>query len=456
MAAEPLKRKLVTILATDAVGYSRHMAADEEGTLKILSAHRAVIDGIIEFHEGRILNTAGDSVLAEFASPVQAVRSAVEIQDALRTRNDSLPEDRRLLFRIGINLGDVMIKGNDLLGDGVNVAARLESIAEPGGICISSSVYDQISGKLDLGFVDEGQQSLKNIDRPVRAYRIERTGEGRRTTRRPAKGGGTAAKWLGGGALALALAAAAWQFVLIPLEQKARDAEAQAESAATAERKRAEELAKAREEVAAAKQKVEAQAAAAVEAKRAFEARHAAAEIARERAEAEKARREATAQLAAAAEARRKAEAAATEARRKTETAAAAPPAPVAAPTQAVAPAVAPVTRGASLEEGRWVAHILCPSIDNFPERNLTVPVAVENGLYLLAHGASSAPGSLTLKGRLTADGTLQFRGAGITGKLGGVKPYPARLQAKPVGDRYEGAGRLGRRECTLAITRVG
>jgi class 3 adenylate cyclase len=136
MCATPVKRKLAAILAADAVGYSKLMAADEEGTMKILAAHRAVIDGIIEFHEGRIISTAGDSVLAEFGSPVESVRCAVEIQDALKTRNDSLPEDQRLQFRIGVNLGDVMEKGEDLLGDGVNVAARLESIAEPGGICV--------------------------------------------------------------------------------------------------------------------------------------------------------------------------------------------------------------------------------------------------------------------------------------------------------------------------------
>ena len=171
-----MKRRLTTILATDAVGYSRLMSESEEETARVLAAHRAVIDGIIQFHDGRIFDTAGDSVLAEFGSPVQAVRCAVEIQDALKTRNDSLPENRRMMFRIGINLGDVMVKGTDLLGDGINVAARLESIAEPGGICIASSVYDQISGKLNLNLTDIGEQALKNITRPIRAYRIQSTG----------------------------------------------------------------------------------------------------------------------------------------------------------------------------------------------------------------------------------------------------------------------------------------
>jgi class 3 adenylate cyclase len=167
-----LQRRLTCILAADAVGYSKHMGQDEEGTIQVLAAHRAVIDGIIAFHRGRIVGTAGDSVLAEFTSAVEAVRCAVEIQDALRTRNDALPEHRRLQFRVGVNLGDVVVKDADLLGDGVNVAARLESLAEPGGICIASSVYDQITGKLDLGFQDIGEQSLKNITRPVRVYRV--------------------------------------------------------------------------------------------------------------------------------------------------------------------------------------------------------------------------------------------------------------------------------------------
>src|SRR5260221_5255806 len=182
MAVNPVKRKLAAILAADAVGYSRLMAENEEKTMKMLSAHRAVIDGIIEFHEGRIVGTAGDSVLAEFGSPVEAVRCAVEIQDALKTRNDAFPEADRMLFRIGVNLGDVMEKGADLLGDGVNIAARLEGVAEPGGICVSSSVYDEIAGKLDLGFTDIGTQSLKNIQRPIQVYRIDRQGTGRRVT----------------------------------------------------------------------------------------------------------------------------------------------------------------------------------------------------------------------------------------------------------------------------------
>jgi class 3 adenylate cyclase len=172
MEPSSVKRRLTCILAADAVGYSKLMGQDEEGTIQVLSAHRAVIDGILAFHQGRIVSTAGDSVLAEFSSAVEAVRCAVEIQEALKTRNDSLPEHRKMHFRIGVNLGDVVVKNDDLLGDGVNVAARLETMAESGGICISSSVYDQITGKLDLGFQDIGEQHLKNISRPIRVYRV--------------------------------------------------------------------------------------------------------------------------------------------------------------------------------------------------------------------------------------------------------------------------------------------
>ena len=168
----PIKRKLAAILSADVAEYSRLMGEDEDGTLRILAAHRAVVDSIIELHDGRVVNTAGDSVLAEFTSPMEAVRAATEIQDALRTRNESLPEGRRMVFRIGVNLGDVMIKGDDLLGDGVNIAARLQTLAEPGGICISSSIHDQIEGKLSLQFQDIGEQTLKNISRPVRAFQL--------------------------------------------------------------------------------------------------------------------------------------------------------------------------------------------------------------------------------------------------------------------------------------------
>jgi adenylate cyclase len=163
-------RKLAVILAADVVGYSRLMVADEEGTLATLNARRKVIDELIARHHGRIFGTAGDSVIAEFASAVEAVRCAAAIQQENQRRNADSREPRRMLFRVGVNLGDVMVGGDDLFGDGVNVAARLESMAEPGGICISSAVYDQIRNKVDLAFDDLGERLLKNIGYPVRVF----------------------------------------------------------------------------------------------------------------------------------------------------------------------------------------------------------------------------------------------------------------------------------------------
>ena len=164
-------RKLAVILAADVAGYSRLMAADEEGTLATLNACRQAIDELIGRHHGRIFTTAGDSVMAEFASAVEAVRCAAAIQQEIERRNADLPQARRMLFRVGVNLGDVMVGGDNLFGDGVNVAARLEGVAEPGGICISGAVYDQIRNKVDLRFDDLGERSLKNIGYPVRVLR---------------------------------------------------------------------------------------------------------------------------------------------------------------------------------------------------------------------------------------------------------------------------------------------
>ncbi len=171
-----LERKLATILSADVAAYSRLMAEDEEHTLQIFRGHSAVFEKLVALHRGRVFNTAGDAILAEFGSAVEAVRCATEIQAALRTRNDQLPDGRRVEFRIGVNLGDVMVQGRDLLGDGVNVAARLQGAAEPGGICIAGSVYDQIRNKLSLAFTPLGDVSYKNIPQAVRTFAIAEAG----------------------------------------------------------------------------------------------------------------------------------------------------------------------------------------------------------------------------------------------------------------------------------------
>ena len=172
MEAPPLERKLIAIFAADVEGYSRLMGIDEEGTLATLSAHRAITDGLIAHHGGRICGTAGDSILAEFASVFPAVDCAVRIQKDLARANEALAEDKRMRFRIGINVGDVMVKDGDIFGDGVNIAARLEGLAEPGGICISRGVRDHIRHKVPYGFEDLGEQRVKNIAQPIRVFRL--------------------------------------------------------------------------------------------------------------------------------------------------------------------------------------------------------------------------------------------------------------------------------------------
>ncbi len=173
MSEQTVTRKLAAILAVDVVGYSRLVRDDEEGTLARLKALRKeLFDPKIGEHGGRVVKTMGDGLLIEFPSVVDAVRNAIEVQEAVAQRNASLPEDQRIVFRVGINLGDVVIDGDDILGDGVNVAARLEGLAEPGGICISATVREHVAGRLDASFEDMGDQQLKNIDEPVRVYRV--------------------------------------------------------------------------------------------------------------------------------------------------------------------------------------------------------------------------------------------------------------------------------------------
>jgi adenylate cyclase len=185
-----MERKLAAILCADVYGYSRLMGGDEEATLVTLTAHRKIIDSLIEQHHGRFVNSAGDSVLAEFASVVEAVNCAVDIQTALKTENTKLPPERRMEFRIGVNLGDVMVEGDQIYGDGINVAARLESLADPGGIFISGTVHEHVDKKLALNYQDLGAQRVKNIAQPVRVFRVllepgaARTGKTQRVQRK--------------------------------------------------------------------------------------------------------------------------------------------------------------------------------------------------------------------------------------------------------------------------------
>jgi adenylate cyclase len=186
--ADPIevKRRLAAIFAADVEGYSRLMGTDEVATLDALTARREILDGLIATHGGRIANTAGDSVLAEFGSAVDAVRCAMEAQDALAKANSSLPENRHINFRIGVHVGDVMVRAGDLFGDGVNIAARLQVLARAGGLCVSGVTYDQVRKILPLEFTDLGAQQVKNIEEPIRAYEVRAQGEAASSTLREA------------------------------------------------------------------------------------------------------------------------------------------------------------------------------------------------------------------------------------------------------------------------------
>ena len=172
MDPKAFHRKLAAILSADVAGYSRLMQDDEAATVRTLEAYKQVFSDLIKQHRGRVVDSPGDNLLAEFASVVDAVQCAVAVQKELQARNAELPENRQMLFRIGVNLGDVIEEGDRIYGDGVNIAARLESIADPGGICVSKTAFDQIETKLPLGYEFLGEQTVKNIARPVGAYRV--------------------------------------------------------------------------------------------------------------------------------------------------------------------------------------------------------------------------------------------------------------------------------------------
>src|SRR5262245_18745266 len=177
MVVDRVQRRMVAILAADVAGYSRLMSRDEESTFAVLKACRQVFNDLIAHHNGRVFGSAGDSFIAEFASPVEVVRCATEIQLEIDKQNADLPDPSRLRFRIGINLGDVVVDGDNLMGDGVNVAARLEAMSPPGGICVSEAIYTQVRDRLSLDFLDLGEHMVKNIARPVHAYRVPLTSE---------------------------------------------------------------------------------------------------------------------------------------------------------------------------------------------------------------------------------------------------------------------------------------
>lgn len=472
-STSPIKRRLTAILAADAVGYSRQMGEDEERTLQVLAAQRAIIDRIIVAHGGRIVSTAGDSVLAEFASSVEAVRCAVEIQEGLETRNAGLPEAERLLFRIGVNLGDVMVDGADILGDGVNVAARLEGIAEPGGVCISSSVYDQIAGKLNLGFVDIGEKSLKNIARPIRVYRFDRSGE-HATQRRVTSRNRT--RWIGIGVAAVlaVVGIGVWQSGVLERHAappapppSAVTAPAPVSPAPVAAPVATSQPPEAASEETKLKLRI-------AEAERA----RAEAELARSRAEAEAAK-----QRAASARAERR-DATAPPAPAPVPAAASAPPVasqptstvppPPAAPASVVAPppgaspslgAAAPAAASkatspsapeaapARIAAGSGNATRFCEAWEELKPFNDSLPARMDNGEIVVERGEPGRLGYTKMSGRPTPDGRLLLLGTFITTlpRLNG-KEFPMRFEGAFANGQYTLSGRMGTRTCTVIV----
>ena len=395
-APAPIERRLATILCADVAGYSQMMGANEERTVQVFRGHRQVFESLVTLHRGRIFNTAGDALLVEFASAVEAVRCATEIQAALRTRNDHLPPEERMQFRIGINVGDVVVQGDDLLGDGVNVAARIQTATEPGGIRISGSVFDQIQNKLSLDFKLLGEQVYKNIARPVRTYTVvEGVPAGRAAMRAPA--------WRRSAAIGAAVVAIASAGYWGYLQYEARHAEqARAEALAAAQKRAAEQAQRA---AADARQLAESQAQklASGEALRRTQEERKQLEQDRLKLEAERRAAEASRRQAAedalrrSEEARRKLDQERQRLSREKEAAEAKPP------TQPPVAAMAP--RAGTQHDGRYEGQ-LC---NKWNAQCWPVALVIRDGLAEGSWLSGSTKKTATARGDVTAEGAVQL-----------------------------------------------
>ena len=381
----PVERRLATILVADVFGYSRMMGEDEERTVRTLRGHRAVFDELLKTYRGRVFNTAGDAILAEFPSAVDAVRCATEVQSALRTRNEQLPEAHRMWFRIGVNLGDVIVQDGDLLGDGVNIAARIEAATEPGGVCISGSVYDQIQNKLALTFRQLPERSFKNIAQPVRTFALN--GDAPPVARPSPRASTLPRATVAAGIAALVVVAgAAWWFWR---DHEAHQAEA-AKAVAEAAHKAAEQ-----EKAAAAAQKEAKLAAELLAAKEALAQSEAA------KAAAESAQREAklAAELRAAKDALQKPAA----------------PADKAAPATAAVPVAAPhaIDRFDGVYTGK-----LCKTVRDGSLRCWTVSLTALHGVLTASWSPRASAAKAHATGKVADDGsaTLALDGFDATG----------------------------------------
>lgn len=409
-ASAPLARRLATILCADIAGYSQMMGANEERTVRVFRGHREIFESLVKLHRGRIFNTAGDALLAEFNSAVEAVRCATEIQAALATRNAQLAPEEQMLFRMGINLGDVIVQGEDLLGDGVNVAARIQTATAPGGICISGSVYDQIQNKLSLNFKLLGEQTYKNIARPVRTYTID---EGAAVTAQARR-----ASWKMPAAIAavvLAIAGAGYWAYQQYDAQRAEKARIESQLAA---------------QLAAQKQATE-------QAQRATEEARRDAQLQLQKQTAEEALRRAQEERGRLEQDRKLLE---TE-KRAAETAkkqtASAPPALPTAPAAPGAPAATAASKSAAQYDGTYGGQFCNYSLDNVKQNCWSVALVVRNGIV---EGNWRGPTQRPAKasGSVAANGALELNVSSRTPQDG---PTNAVLAGRVADDAISASG---------------
>lgn len=459
MESQPVTvtRRLAAIFAADAANFSRLVAQDEERTLRVLSAHRAVMDRTIRAYGGRVVATAGDSVLAEFASPVQAVRAAIEIQRVLDRCNLESGLASPMLFRIGINVGDVVVDGDNILGDDVNVAVRLEGLAPPGGICIAANVREHVVGKIDARLRDMGMQFLKNIPRPLRVYEIIADVARARASLHPVWP--VPSKLLAATAAAVALLLAAWLSLHDPRGERDLIGADAHEYASWNAFRQTSDRAKARTPAPGPRDGLmAARAGGGGE----DEARAKAIEASRAQAEALRLRDEAQAAAARAAaegETAARLEAAAQAAARRAAAAARAAEAAQARLERGAAPAAAePVAalQRASALDGYWTADWSCEASAERPAKFLRLPAVIQYREIRIEAGEAGLPGFLRAYGTVTEDGGFALQGAHLPRSEHIVgQEDPLQVRGRIEGERLTGAGTIGKHRCSVLLTRA-
>ena len=469
-------RRLAAILAADAANFSRLVAQDEEATLQVLAGHRTVIDRTIRDQGGRIVTTAGDSVLAEFSSPVQAVRAALEIQQALLARNADVELTAPMLFRIGINVGDVVVDGDNILGDDVNVAVRLENLAPPGGICIAASVREHVLGKLDVRLQDLGTQFLKNIPRPVRAYQVIADMRGPESIGLRERQTGSRLMLAAAAALA-ALALVAWlsldQSDVAPLARAGAGKPAGSfeeyafwdsvkQSSDPAElrayldkhpRGIFSEVAQARLDglLAANQRRGEEEEAAA----KAAEALQAQVEAVKLRSEAEAAISRAAVEQETAARLKDEAEAAAQRAADAARAAADAQHRLGRVKSTGLTEQVT-LLRIASPLDGRWSADWTCEASAEQPAATIRLAAQIQYRQIRIEAGQVGLPGYFRAYGTVSDEGAFEIQGSHLPRSQRIVRTEdPLQASGKLEGERLEGTGSIGKRRCSLALSRA-